>query len=104
MAKISSTHRPTRLEAPGEAASKKLLRESNTSPSRIKPPPSKKPRPVTSQPLWPSLPHISTAGLSREKKEAAIITPAPNPISPSISRRLAPLKKKTTAAPSAVTP
>jgi hypothetical protein len=45
----------------------------------------------------------STAGASREKKLAAIITPAAKPSMKSISRWLIVLKKKTREAPNAVT-
>src|SRR5690606_39072962 len=47
---------------------------------------------------------IAMAGLSSDQKLAAIITPAVKPSAASSALRLTSLKKKTTAAPSAVTP
>ena len=78
--------------------------EQNLSPKNRSKPPQINPAVTTSQASIFKLLAISTAGLSRDQNEAAIITPAEKLSSASITFFLIVLKKKTIAAPSIVTP
>lgn len=68
-----------------------------------KTPPSKNPNTAGIQPVLPDESAISIAGISKDQTLAAIMTPAAKPSMPSNNFWLIFLKKKTAAAPSAVT-
>jgi hypothetical protein len=65
-------------------------------------PPRKKPSVSTAEGEKPSSAHISAAGISRDQKDAAVITPAESPSIQSITHLFGLLKRKTAAAPAAV--